>query len=62
MVVPTSSGRCDHPDLDARNVLVRGVGHMSLPRCRSVVDEIAATLAGVRTRAGTPAARSAAVA
>jgi pimeloyl-ACP methyl ester carboxylesterase len=48
MVVPTSSGRCDHPDLQVRNVLVRGVGHVSLPRHRSVVDEVAATLAGVR--------------
>ena len=44
--VPTSSGRCDHPDLRARNVLVRGVGHLSLPRHRGVVDEVAATLAG----------------
>lgn len=48
MVLPTSSGRCDHPDLGARNVLVRGVGHMSLPRHRHVVDEVAATLAGRR--------------
>jgi hypothetical protein len=48
MVVPTGSGRCDHPDLAARNVLVRGVGHLSLPRHRGVVDEVAATLAGVR--------------
>lgn len=48
MVVPTSSGRCDHPDLQARNVLFRGVGHISLPRHRGVVDEVAATLAGVR--------------
>jgi hypothetical protein len=48
MVVPTSSGRCDHPDLNARNVLVRGVGHLSLPIHRSVVDEVAATLAGRR--------------
>jgi Palmitoyl protein thioesterase len=48
MVLPTSSGRCDHPDLGARNILVRGVGHMSLPRYRAVVDEVAATLAGVR--------------
>jgi Palmitoyl protein thioesterase len=48
MVVPTSSGRCDHPDLDTRNVLVRGVGHMSLPMNRGVADEVAATLAGVR--------------
>jgi pimeloyl-ACP methyl ester carboxylesterase len=48
VVVPTGSGRCDHPDLVARNVLVRGVGHLSLPRHRGVVDEVAATLAGVR--------------
>jgi hypothetical protein len=62
VVLPTSSGRCDHPDLNARNVLVRGIGHMSLPRRRAVVDEVAATLAGVRARSGTTPARSAAVA
>jgi pimeloyl-ACP methyl ester carboxylesterase len=49
MVVPTSSGRCEHPDLQARNVLFRGVGHLSLPRHRGVVDEVAATLAGRRS-------------
>jgi triacylglycerol lipase len=54
MVVPSSAGRCDHPDLQARNVLVRGVGHMSLPIHRGVVDEVAATLAGRRTRVDTP--------
>ena len=48
IVLPTVSGRCEHPDLDARNVLVRGVGHMSLPIHRGVVDEVAATLAGHR--------------
>jgi hypothetical protein len=48
VVLPTASGRCDHPDLSTRNVLVRGVGHMSLPIHRSVVDEVAATLAGLR--------------
>jgi pimeloyl-ACP methyl ester carboxylesterase len=48
MLVPSAVGRCDHPDLAARNVLVRGVGHMSLPIHRAVVDEVAATLAGVR--------------
>src|SRR4051812_22949785 len=48
IVVPTVSARCDHPDLAARNVLVRGVGHLSLPRHRGVVDEVAATLAGLR--------------
>lgn len=31
LVVPTRAGRCDHPDLGATNVLVHGVGHMSLP-------------------------------
>jgi pimeloyl-ACP methyl ester carboxylesterase len=62
MVLPTSSGRCDHPDLAARNVLVRGVGHLSLPRHRAVVDEVAATLAGHRTVTRRPAADTAAVA
>jgi hypothetical protein len=51
VVLPTSNGRCDHPDLAARNVLVRGVGHMSLPIHRGVLDEVAATLAGVRRSA-----------
>jgi triacylglycerol lipase len=50
MVVPSAAGRCDHPDLRARNVLFRGIGHMSLPIHRGVVDEVAATLAGVRDR------------
>jgi triacylglycerol lipase len=45
MVLPSSAGRCDHPDLGARNVLVRGVGHMSLPVHRAVLDEVAVTLA-----------------
>jgi pimeloyl-ACP methyl ester carboxylesterase len=49
IVLPTASGRCEHPDLAARNVLVRGVGHMSLPIHRGVVDEVAATLAGHRS-------------
>jgi pimeloyl-ACP methyl ester carboxylesterase len=48
VVLPTASGRCEHPDLVTRNVLVRGVGHMSLPIHRGVVDEVAATLAGLR--------------
>ena len=48
VVVPTGSGRCEHPDLAVRNVLVRGVGHMSLPIHRAVLDEVAVTLAGLR--------------
>ena len=51
LVLPTSAGRCDHPDLDARNILVRGVGHMSLPIHRGVLDEVALTLAGAGTAA-----------
>ncbi len=58
VVLPTTSGRCEHPDLGARNVLVRGVGHMSLPIHRGVVDEVAATLAGHR-RTGSTAAPAA---
>jgi hypothetical protein len=58
IVLPTRAGRCDHPDLAARNVLVRGVGHMSLPINRTVVDEVAATLAGLRP-ARTTAGRAA---
>ncbi len=45
MIVPKRAARVDHPDLEARNVFVRGVGHMSLPIHRRAVREIAATLA-----------------
>jgi hypothetical protein len=62
MVSPSSSGRCDHPDLQARNVLFHGVGHLSLPRHRGVVDEVAATLAGVRGVADLPASERTSVA
>jgi hypothetical protein len=62
MLLPTSSGRCDHPDLGARNVLVRGAGHMSLPIHRGVIDEVAATLAGLRGASASLPVRPAAVA
>jgi triacylglycerol lipase len=45
LVVPKRSARIDHADLMARNVLLRGVGHMSLPIDRRVVREITALLA-----------------
>ncbi|MBC7678574.1 MAG: alpha/beta fold hydrolase [Pseudorhodobacter sp.] len=45
MVVPARSGRIEHPDLQARNVLVRGVGHMSLPIDGRVIREITSLLA-----------------
>jgi hypothetical protein len=45
LISPKRAARIDHPDLVARNVLVRGAGHMSLPIDRRIVREIAATLA-----------------
>jgi len=45
LVVPKASARIDHPDLSARNVLLKGVGHMSLPINGRAVREIAALLA-----------------
>jgi pimeloyl-ACP methyl ester carboxylesterase len=45
LVVPKRSARIDHPDLSARNVLLRGVGHMSLPIDSRVVREITSLLA-----------------
>ena len=45
LIVPKRSARVDHPDLAARNVLLRGVGHVSLPNSGRVVHEIAQLLA-----------------
>ena len=45
LISPKQAARIDHPDLNARNVFVRGVGHMSLPIDGRVTREIAATLA-----------------
>ncbi|HVE62568.1 MAG TPA: alpha/beta fold hydrolase [Mycobacteriales bacterium] len=45
LVVPKSSGRIDHPDLNARNVFIRGAGHLSLPIDGRVVHEIVSAFA-----------------
>jgi triacylglycerol lipase len=45
LISPKRAARIEHPDLSARNVLVRGVGHMSLPIDRGIGREIASTLA-----------------
>lgn len=45
LMVPKRAARLDHPDLAVRNVLLRGVGHMSLPIDGRVVREIAQLLA-----------------
>jgi len=52
-ISPKQSARLDHPDLTARNILVRGVGHMSLPIDRRIVREITATLAHLDSDGGT---------
>jgi triacylglycerol lipase len=45
LISPKQNARVEHPDLLARNVFVRGVGHMSLPVDGRVVHEICTTLA-----------------
>lgn len=45
LVIPQRNARIQHPDLRARNVLIRGIGHMSLPVDRRVVHEISTALA-----------------
>ncbi len=45
MIIPKRSGRIVHPDLNARNVFIRGIGHMSLPVDGRVIHEISTTLA-----------------
>jgi pimeloyl-ACP methyl ester carboxylesterase len=45
LIVPQTAAAIDHPDLQARNVRLRGVGHMSLPISGDVVHEIATLLA-----------------
>ena len=49
LMSPKTSAELRHPDLRARNVFVRGVGHMSLPVDGRVVHEICATLAHLDT-------------
>jgi pimeloyl-ACP methyl ester carboxylesterase len=50
IVVPRTSARLEHPDLDVHNVLVRGVGHSSLLVDGRVVHELVATLADLDAR------------
>jgi triacylglycerol lipase len=53
MISPKQAACVDHPDLTARNILVRGVGHMSLPIDRRIVREITATLAQLDSEGAT---------
>ena len=56
LVVPQRNATITHPDLAARNVLVSGVGHVSLPISARIVREIANTLAHLDTDGTTVAA------
>lgn len=43
-VIPAARGRIDHPDLKARNVLVPGVGHLTLLLHQPVIDQVRSLL------------------
>ena len=45
LVLPQRNARIIHDDLRARNVFIKGIGHMSLPVDRRVVHEISTVLA-----------------
>jgi pimeloyl-ACP methyl ester carboxylesterase len=44
LIVPSSNARLEHPDLDARNIAVRGVGHLSMPHNGRIAFTIAGAL------------------
>jgi pimeloyl-ACP methyl ester carboxylesterase len=44
VVIPADRARIDHPDLRAHNVLVHGVGHLTLPLHKPVIDQVRAAL------------------
>lgn len=45
IIVPQRNARIVHPDINARNVFIKGVGHMSLPVDGRVVHQICTALA-----------------
>jgi len=45
LIYPKTSARIDHPDLVADNVLVPGLGHMSLPAAAEVARTVSRALA-----------------
>ena len=45
LIVPSHNARIEHPDLHARNIAVRGIGHLSLPNNGEIAFRIAAVLA-----------------
>lgn len=53
LVIPAAAGQLKHPDIRTRNVLIRGVGHMSFPIDNRVVREVATTLSHLDTDGAT---------
>jgi triacylglycerol lipase len=53
MIIPKAAAQLHHPDLAARNVRVRGVGHLSFAIDRRVVHEIGVELAQLDTEGRT---------
>ncbi len=62
LLSPKQSAKIEHPDLQARNVFFRGIGHMSLPVDGRVVHEICTTLAHLDTEGHTLAAGTTSIA
>jgi len=50
LIRPGRNARIEHPDLRARNVAVRGIGHMSLTNDAGIAFQIAAALAQLDDR------------
>jgi hypothetical protein len=44
LIFPHSNARIEHPNLQARNVAIHGVGHMSMPNNGGIAFHIAAAL------------------
>lgn len=53
IIIPQRNARIVHPDINARNVFIKGVGHMSLPVDGRVVHQICTTLAHLDTDGST---------
>ncbi|MEU3723577.1 alpha/beta fold hydrolase [Streptomyces sp. NPDC031705] len=55
LMAPTGTARIQHPDLDATNVQVTGIGHLALPVHPAVITAVRRALDGpVRAADGTP--------
>lgn len=58
LIAPTTSARLEHPDLHATNVVVRGVGHLSLLNNGRIAFQIAQTLRDLDPAQPEPPART----